>query len=195
MLNKKCVSLTDEQYHEFIALLRNGFVLDEKLIKPNDRVATLEVIQACLGLRICDCLKLKMTSFIKDGNRWRLDIKEQKTGKLRTFTVPVEVYSYVQGYALKNNIAFDAKLFDISERQVERHVNKAFSKMDLPLRNYGTHSVRKYFATRVYLENNYDIELVRVLLQHSSVSTTQRYIGISQERVESALAKTSLNLI
>lgn len=121
-------------------------ILDEKLIKPNERIAAVEVLQATLGLRLGDTLKLKMCSFIKDGSRYRLDIKEQKTGKMRTFTVPIEVYSFIQDYAISNNIGADAKLFDISERQVERHMNKVFTKMGLPLRQYGTHSARKLFA-------------------------------------------------
>ena len=194
-MNKRCVALTDEQYHESISLLRSGFILDERLIKPNERIAAVEVLQATLGLRLGDTLKLRMSSFIKDGNRYRLDIKEQKTGKMRTFTVPIEVYSFIQDYAISNNIGVDAKLFDISERQVERHMNKVFTKMGLPLRQYGTHSARKLFATKVYVENDYNIELVRVLLQHSSVVTTQRYIGIQQKQVEDALAGTVVNLV
>ena len=194
-MNKRCVALTDEQYRESISLLRSGFILDEKLIKPNERIAAVEVLQATLGLRLGDTLKLKMCSFIKDGSRYRLDIKEQKTGKMRTFTVPIEVYSFIQDYAISNNIGADAKLFDISERQVERHMNKVFTKMGLPLRQYGTHSARKLFATKVYVENDYNIELVRVLLQHSSVVTTQRYIGIQQKQVEDALAGTVVNLV
>ena len=92
-------------------------------------------------------------------------------------------------------ISADTKLFDISERQVERHLNKVFSKMGLPLRSYGSHSFRKYFASRIYLENEMNIELVRVLLQHSSVAVTQRYIGVSQKTVEDALAKTVAHLV
>lgn len=75
-MNKRCVALTDEQYRESISLLRSGFILDEKLIKPNERIAAVEVLQATLGLRLGDTLKLKMCSFIKDGSRYRLDIKE-----------------------------------------------------------------------------------------------------------------------
>lgn len=194
-MNKKCLTLTEEQYKGSIDLLRNGFMLDGHLIKPNERIATVEVLQATLGLRLGDVLKLRMSSFVRDGSRYRLDIKEEKTGKCRTFTVPVEIYSFIQSYALKNNIGVDAKLFDISERNVQRHLNKVFSKMKLPLRNYGSHSYRKYFATQVYINNEYNIELVRVLLQHSSVAITQRYIGISQKQVENALAGTVTNLI
>lgn len=194
-MNKKCLALTDEQYKESIKLLREGFMLSGVAVRPNNRIATLEVLQACLGLRLGDCLNLRMNSFIKDGNRWRLDIVEQKTGKVRAFTVPVEVYSFIQNYAYDYNIGREAKLFDITERQVERCLNKVFSKMGLPLKNYGSHSYRKYFATQVYLNNEMNIELVRVLLQHSSVAITQRYIGIGSKQIETALASTVENLM
>lgn len=193
-MNKRCVALSDEQYRESIRLLREGFVLEGKIIKPNPRIAAVEVLQASLGLRLGDVLQLRMGSFVKDNGRWRLDIKEQKTGKVRDFTVAVEIYSFIQEYALNMGISAQAKLFDISERQVERHLNKVFSKMELPIRNYGSHSYRKYFASRIYLENEMNIELVRVLLQHSSVVVTQRYIGLSQKTVEDALAKTVAHL-
>lgn len=52
----------------------------------------------------------------------------------------------------------------------------------------GTHSFRKMFATKCYEASGNDIELVRRLLQHSSVAVTRRYIGISDEKVESVLS-------
>jgi integrase len=170
-------------------------MLDGAVIKPNNRIATVEVLQASLGLRLGDTLSLKMSSFVRDGNRYRLDIYEEKTKKLRNFTVPLEVYSFIQQYAIDNGLGSEAKLFDISERQVERHLNKVFAKMGLPLGSYGSHSYRKYFATKIYIDNEYNIELVRVLLQHSSVSITQRYIGIGQKQIESALSGAVSNII
>ena len=190
-MNKRCVALTEEQYRRSIELLRSGFVLEGKLVKPNERIAAVEVVQASLGLRLGDVLQLKLSSFVKDGGRWRLDIREQKTGKVREFTVPVEVYSFIQGYSASRSIARDAKLFNLSARQVERHLNRVFAKMSLPLRHYGSHSYRKMFATRVYRDSEYNIELVRLLLQHSNVQVTQRYLSISQKAVEDALAKTA----
>ncbi|WP_408069140.1 tyrosine-type recombinase/integrase [Sarcina ventriculi] len=50
-----------------------------------------------------------------------------------------------------------------------------------------THSFRKYFATQMYVNNNYDIVLVKELLQHGSVKTTQDYISLNRETVEKAL--------
>ena len=39
----------------------------------------------------------------------------------------------------------------------------------------------------IYSANSFDIALVQKLLQHSSASTTQRYIGIEPQRIEQAI--------
>ena len=194
-MNKRCAALTGEQYRQSVELLRCGFVLDGRMIKPNERIAAIAVTQASLGLRLGDVLRLKLSSFLRDGGRWRLNIREQKTGKMREFTVPVEVYSFLQDYAMNRGIGREAKLFAVSERQVERHLNKVFLKMGLPPEQYGSHSFRKLFATRVYVENDYNVELVRVLLQHSSIQITQRYIGIGSRQIEEALARTAAHVL
>jgi integrase family protein len=194
-MNKKCTALTDDEYKQVIDLLRNGFVYKEHIIRPNERIATIAVLETTLGLRLGDVLKLRLSSFMKDNNNWKIDIVEQKTGKRRTFTVPVEIYSFIQNYAINNSIGVDAKLFDISERQVQRHLRMTFDKAGLDIRHKSSHTFRKTFSQRVYIDSNYNIELVRVLLQHSSIATTQKYLGIQPKQVEEALAKTSNYLI
>lgn len=180
------VSLTDEQYNIIIDTIRQGFVYDDgKTFKPNNRLATILTLEANLGLRISDITRLHLCDIIKDGSRYRLDIKEQKTGKPRTFTVPVELYSYIQEYALNNGINARAKLFDITERAVQKQLKIVVEYLGYS--NISTHSFRKYYATNIYVNNNYNIELVRRLLQHSSAAVTQRYIGIGTQELEDAI--------
>ena len=87
---------------------------------------------------------------------------------------------------------------DISEKMLEvakkEHSNPAITYMLLPIEDIGTHSFRKFFATEIYKNNDYNIVLVQQLLQHSSVAITQRYIGISSEMQERAL-QGHINLI
>lgn len=195
MANKRTVALTREEYEQVITMLRTGFEWNGVQYKSNSRIATIEILQATLGLRLGDILKLTLNSIVKDGDRYRLDIVEEKTGKLRTFTVPTEVYTFLQDYALERQIGKNEKLFPITERQVTRHLRHLFEKMGMNVEKYGSHSFRKMFATQIYRDNDFDIELVRVLLQHSSVATTQKYLSISSKQVECALANTSKNLI
>lgn len=50
-----------------------------------------------------------------------------------------------------------------------------------------THSFRKFYATEIYRNSNYNIALVRQLLQHSSAAVMQCYIGIELQRIEAAI--------
>lgn len=185
-MNRKTVALTEDQYKKIITTIRSGFVCaDGHIVKPNNRIAMALSLEANLGIRISDILQLRLSAIIHDGNRYRLNIVEQKTKKKREFTVPIEIYSYIQNYALENGINPAAKLFDISERTVQSHLQLVCGY--LGYENISTHSFRKYFATSIYENNNYNIELVRVLLQHSSVATTQRYIGLQRKEIETAL--------
>lgn len=185
-MNKKTLALTEDQYINTIATIHSGFVRSNgSIVKSNDRIATILTLEANLGLRISDILQLRLSSIIRDGDRYRLDIVEKKTGKKREFTVPVEIYVYIQNYALEHNINPKAKLFDISERTVQNHLQIVCDY--LGYKGISTHSYRKYFATSIYKNNQYNIEIVRVLLQHSSVATTQRYIGLQRREIEQAL--------
>jgi len=190
-MNKTTVALTNEQYQELINLTRNGYN-DSSKHRGNNRIATALVTQANLGCRIGDILQLKLSDIIKDGDRYRLNTTEDKTGKPRTFTVHPSIYNYLLEYSVSNGIKPTARLFPISVRAVEKHL-KALCE-HLGIENVSTHSFRKMYATRCYMESGMDVELVRQLLQHSNVADTQRYIGISNKRIEETLSN-SLNII
>ena len=121
-----------------------------------------------------------------------MSVVEKKTKKKRTFTVPQEIYLYVENYCLKNNIGKDDIIFQIKERNIQKYLKKVSAY--LGYENVGTHSFRKYYATDIYNKNNHDIALVQKLLQHGSAATTQRYINISEEKVENAI-KGHIHLI
>ena len=194
-MNKKSVALTKEEYVEAVRLLREGFNLNGVSHKPNHQIATIVVLEATLGLRVGDILKLKLDSFVRDGNRYRLNIREEKTNKTRSFTVPNTVYTFIQDYAIGIGASRDRKLFTITERQVDRYLLFVFEAMGLDTKNYSSHAFRKLFAMSVYVNNNFNIELVRVLLQHSSIEITKRYLNVGTKEIESALLLTAQNII
>lgn len=187
-MNKKTIALTKEQYTEIIGTMRNGF-LD---YRPNNRIATALMLEGNLGIRISDITELKLNNIVKDGDRYRLDLTEQKTGKKRVFTVPNELYQYIKQYCIDNEIKSNEKIFPLTERQIQRHLKAVCDYLGYV--GISTHSFRKFFATNIYLNNDYNIVLVQELLQHSSPSITQRYIGISSKQMETAL-QNNLNLI
>lgn len=180
-MNKRTVALSSEQYREIIETMNQGF----SGMRPNPRVSTALVIEANLGLRICDILKLRLCDIVRDGDRYRLEIVEQKTGKRRNFTVPFLIYQYIENYCLRNQIGKNERIFPISSRTVQSILKMTCDY--LGYENISTHSFRKFYATEIYKNNNCNIVLVQHLLQHSSASVTQRYIGLQPKEIEDAI--------
>ena len=180
-MNKKTKALTTEQYKEIIQTMREGFCG----CRPNDRIATALVLEGNLGIRISDIIKLRLCDIVKDGDRYRLEITEQKTQKKRVFTVPLVIQQYIENYCLRNGIKANELIFPITERAVQKQL--AIVCDYLGYKDISTHSFRKWYATEIYKNSGYDIALVQRLLQHSSASITQRYIGIEPQRIEEAI--------
>ena len=152
---------------------------------PNERIATALVLEGNLGLRISDILRLRLADIVRDGDRYRLAIVEQKTGKERAFTVPLVIQQYLENYALRNGVGRTERLFPITERAVQKQL--ALVCEYLGYEGISTHSFRKWYATEIYKDNGFDIALVQRLLQHSSAAVTQRYIGMEPQRIEKAI--------
>ena len=180
-MNKKTKALTTEQYMEIIQTMKEGFCG----CRPNERIATILVLEGNLGLRISDVLKLRLCDIVRDGDRYRLEVVEQKTGKRRIFTVPLVIRQYVENYCLRHHIKSTDIIFPITERAVQKQLSIVCDY--LGYEGISTHSFRKWYATEIYKNSGYDIALVQRLLQHSSAATTQRYIGIEPQRIEQAI--------
>ena len=180
-MNKKTKALTTAQYKEIIQTMREGFAG----FHPNERVATALVLEGNLGIRISDIVSLRPCDIVRDGDRYRLEIVEQKTCKQRVFTVPLVVKQYIENYCLRNGIGARDRIFPLTERAIQKQL--AIVCDYLGYEGIGTHSFRKWYATEIYKANGCDIALVQRLLQHSSAETTQRYIGIEPQRIEKAI--------
>lgn len=180
-MNKKTVALTQDQYREIIKTMREGF----SGAKPNARIAAALMLEANLGLRISDILRLRLSDIVKDGDRYRLAIIEQKTGKQRVFTVPLALYQWIRLYVVDSGIGRNEQIFPLTERAVQKHLKLVCEYLGIS--GISTHSFRKFYATEIYRQNGYNIALVQQLLQHSSTAVTQRYIGIQPKEIETAI--------
>lgn len=171
-MNKKTVALTRSDYIRIISHIRENY---------NQEVADILMIEACLGVRLSDVLSLKLSEIVSDNNRLRLEKIEKKTKKRRIFTVKQEIYDYLRFISKDND-----KIFSLSARRVQQVLALSCSDLGIDNRSIGSHSFRKFFATEIY-NQNHDIYLVSQLLQHGSISTTQKYISVSSEAIEKAL--------
>lgn len=186
MANKRTRAVSEEEFFLLIDTINNGFITkDGKHVHSNSQISMILTLQGNLGLRISDCINLRLSDIVKEAGRYRLNIVEKKTGKKREFTIPEDIYNYILRYMLEMGIKPNQKLFNIGIRAVQKHLKITADYLGLD--GIGIHSLRKFFCTQVYINNQYNIELCRVLMQHSSSLVTQRYIGLQPQLVEQAL--------
>lgn len=177
-------AITDAEYHDIIDCIENGYLEH----KPNPQIACIIRLEANLGCRINDIMSLTTDSFIKDGGIWKLNIMEQKTKKARYFIVPQPVKDYIDKWIEDNGISAHEPLFTIKAGAVWKALRQVRAFLDLD--NIGTHSMRKYCASRLYEATGHDIQAVSQFLNHASTRTTSIYIRRSDDVLENAINRS-----
>ncbi len=172
-----------DEYMTIITLCQKGFTYKdesgiEHIFRPNKQLAMTFILQANLGLRISDVLKLKPSTFKND----KLEVIEKKTGKLQYRTINRNLKELIYEYALENNIKSNDYLIQVKVRAIQKQL--AIIANYLNLTNISSHSFRKLFGVTVYNKTNGNIELLKELFNHSNISTTQRYIKVSQKQID-----------
>ena len=114
------LAVNQDSYNRIIDTIKNGYTGKDGIKhRPAPNMACCLVIQANLGCRIGDILHLSLSSLVRDGDHYRLDIVEQKTGKARRHQVPEPVYNYIRDYCAENRINPERRIFQFSERAVQ----------------------------------------------------------------------------
>ena len=175
--------LTDEEFNKIISLFQHGVkYIDKKgskrRIEPNRQLALILSVQATIGFRINDILRMKL----RDIRGSKISFIEQKTKKLQYRQVNIDFVEALQNYADELDLGLNDYLFNTTARNIQMILKKVTDYLGY---NYiGTHSFRKFYAVNAYKASNNNLELVRNLLNHSSVSITQRYINVDQDEID-----------
>ena len=140
-----------------------------RTIKPRNRLI-LELM-ARGGMRIGEVLKLTPND-IEDR---KLTLRAPKSGKEREIVfIPQKIADRLREYISAKRIGADQRIFPISYTAGRRVVNKAGKVVGIHLR---PHDLRRHAATYAS-RSGVPIEIVsKVILRHSNLSTTQRYLG------------------
>lgn len=173
--------LEKEEYDKIMELCKNGFKYDDngkiRTFRPNEQLAMTFLLQANLGLRISDVLKLTPSTLKND----KLEIIEKKTGKLQYRDINKNLKGIIYEYALEHNIKPDECIIKLKRRGVHKQLSIITDY--LKLTNISSHSFRKLYSMTVYNATDGDIELLKELLNHSSIATTQKYIRRTQQEI------------
>ena len=79
-------------------------------------------------------------------------------------------------------------IFKLSARSISNKIRLWAKKAGVDL---NAHSLRHYYATQLYYYSK-DIQAVQMQLGHKSIATTERYLGLSQQRIQDAVDKLCL---
>ena len=145
------------------------------------------------GLRISDLLSLTVDD-VKDKDR--VTLLEQKTGKYKSFPLSDTCRKAVKDY-LDNSALIAGALFPsrkggnpITRIQAYRLLDEA-ARMAGIKDNIGTHTLRKTFGYWAFRQG-VDIAIIMQLLNHASPGVTKRYIGITQDELDSVYVNLNL---
>jgi len=147
------------------------------------------------ALRISDLLKLKISD-LYDSDMYpknRVVLREKKTGKENILTITNGSRELLVQYHKLTRIKYsDDYLFKsrqggnkpIDRVQAYRILNKLVQRVGLKDCNVGTHSLRKSWGYFAYKKFGLSLDDIMLKLNHQSIQSTKRYIGLSMEEKE-----------
>ncbi|WFQ78159.1 tyrosine-type recombinase/integrase (plasmid) [Xenorhabdus sp. SF857] len=172
----------------------------------NHREAELVMVGCNVALRISDLLKLKFgdvkTIQLEGEYIGYVELEEKKTGKPKRLTLnrtamqcikrlksqnPDDVYLF---QAKGNRVKGDLK--PVSRQWISTKLIDVKDSLGLDY-SLNTHSLRKTFGYHAYKRGT-DINVLQKLFNHSSVTETFKYIGITDERVRDVYLSIEIGL-
>lgn len=137
-------------------------------------------------LRGCDLVNLRVRD-VTHGNQMlaRAIVIQRKTQRPVQFELTEDTRNAVAAWITKANLKSEQHLFPsrtqnslhVSTRQYARIVHKWVADIGLDSTAYGTHTMRRTKATLIYRRTK-NLRAVQLLLGHSKLESTVRYLGI-----------------
>jgi len=163
-------------------------------LKDNKRNLLLFTLGINNGIRVGDILDLKvgMVRNLKPGET--LTIRENKTKKLNVLMINKQVYSVLQEYLEEKKPDDDEYLFQSRNGKnnpltisTTNNLIKEWCKKCGLKGNYGNHTLRKTFGYHQRMKYGVGFEILCKRYNHSSPSTTMRYLGIEDKEINGIL--------
>ncbi len=137
-------------------------------------------------LRGCDLVSLKVEDVAAGGEvRSRGAIVQKKTGRPVQFEITDNTQKSIRNLLAQSKLRPEDYLFrsrvkkssHLSTRQYARIVEGWVQSIGLNARTYGTHSLRRTKAAVIYRKTG-NLRAVQLLLGHSKLESTVRYLGV-----------------
>jgi integrase len=140
-------------------------------------------------LRACDLLKLKVRDVCHGGRiAVRAIVVQQKTSRPVQFEITESTRTALTDWIRLSGLASENFLFPsrvrasphLSIRQYARIVDSWVEEIGLDPTAYGTHSIRRTKPSLIYRRTK-NLRAVQLLLGHTKLESTVRYLGIEVE--------------
>ena len=173
--------LTKEQARELLA------VPDRSTVKGKRDYAILALLVGC-ALRRRELASLTVEDIQMRENRWVIADLSGKGRRLRTVAVPIWVKNGINAWQTAAGIE-DGRLFrsihrsgKVGERLSDWAVWAVVTEAakEIGIENFGAHDLRRTCA-KLCRKAGGDLEQIKFLLGHSSIQTTERYLGSEQD--------------
>ena len=154
------------------------------------------------ALRISDLLKIRVSDVYDPDMypRIRLILREKKTNKENFLAITNSSRDALIDYVKYTRIKFsDDYLFksrqggnrSIDRIQAYRILNQVAEKVGLSDINVGTHTLRKSWGYHAYKRFNLSLDDIMLKLNHQSIQSTKRYVGLTAEEKSDIEGKVS----
>jgi len=174
--------LTREQAKEILA------VPDRSKLKGKRDYVILSLLVAC-ALRRTELAEMEVATIQQREGRWVLADLEGKGRRIRTVAIPIWVKQGIDAWLAAANIKAGRLLRPIrkggtiggdalSDWAVWSVVEQAAKQIGIE--QFGAHDLRRTCA-KLCRRAGGDLEQIKFLLGHSSIQTTERYLGSEQE--------------
>ena len=150
------------------------------------------------GLRLSELCSLNYTDIESDGTMTVTGKgNKERTIYLNDMCVnAVKAYMKVRpvdGVKDKHALFLSNRKSRISPKTVQHIVEKFIEKSGLGDRGYSTHKLRHTAATLMYQKGGVDVLLIKDILGHENLATTEIYTHIVDEQLKDAVSSNPLN--
>ncbi len=157
-------------------------------LQQQHRIRELAMLDVAIDskLRGCDVVKLLIGDLVADGQpKRRATVVQQKTGKPVTFELTEQTRESLTAWLEQHGGYLEDFLWPsrskkdcpITTRQYARIVGRWVGNIGLNPSLYGTHSLRRTKVALIY-KNTGNLRAVQILLGHSKLESTVRYLGV-----------------
>jgi integrase len=148
-------------------------------------------------LRGCDVVAVQVNDVAPNG--YTLDraiIRQKKTGRPVQFEITEQTRQAVDHYLRQSrrktgDFLFAGQNGGLTTRQYARLVGKWTAGVGLDPLKFGTHSLRRTKATLIYRRTG-NLRAVQLLLGHTKIESTVRYLGIEIDDAIEIAEKTDI---